>query len=85
VTQTADDGFIKLAQHLQCVAKVTARLRLPHPVSQGPADKGTSITVKPVLSSHTRKAQKSGCLTEVNISTKLRFGNILFGCLRQVG
>jgi len=22
---------------------------------------------------------------EVNISTKLKFGNILFGCLRQVG
>ena len=24
-------------------------------------------------------------LQEVNISTKLKFGNILFGCLRQVG
>jgi len=47
------------------------------------------ITVKPVLNSHTREAQKSGCLSgclkEVNISTKLKFGNILFGCLRQVG
>jgi len=27
----------------------------------------------------------NGCLTEVNNSTKLKFGNILFGCLRQVG
>jgi len=26
-----------------------------------------------------------GCLAEVNITTKLKFGNILFGCLRQVG
>jgi len=26
-----------------------------------------------------------GCLTEVNISTHLTFGNTLFGCLRQVG
>jgi len=38
-----------------------------------------------VLSSHTREAKKGGCLTEVNISTKLMFWNILFGCLRQVG
>jgi len=47
-------------------------------------------TVKPVLYSHTRKHKKwllkaGGCLTEVKISTKLTFGNILFGCLRQVG
>jgi len=47
-------------------------------------------TVKPVLSSHPRKARKwllkaGGCLMEVNISTKLKFGNILFVCLRQVG
>ena len=26
-----------------------------------------------------------GCLTDVNISTNVTFGNILFGCLRQVG
>jgi len=26
-----------------------------------------------------------GCLVEVNISTKLKFGNILYGCVRQVG
>ena len=39
--------------------------------------------VKHVLSSHPRDAQK-GCSTEVNIGTKLKFGNILFGCLRQV-
>jgi len=26
-----------------------------------------------------------GCLIEVNISTKLTFGNIVIGCLRQVG
>jgi len=43
-----------------------------------------------VLSSHTRKGQKwllktGGCLTEVNFSTNIMFGNILFGCLRQVG
>jgi len=41
-------------------------------------------TVKPVLSSHPSEAQKSG-LEKVNISTKLKFGNILCGCLRQVG
>jgi len=44
-------------------------------------------TVKPVLSSHTRKHKKwvlkaDGCLTKVNISTHLTFGNILFGCLK---
>ena len=27
----------------------------------------------------------SGCLAEVNISKKLKFRNILFGCLRHVG
>jgi len=47
-------------------------------------------TVKPVFSSHTRETQKVAAkgrwlLTGVNISTKLMFGNILFGCLRQVG
>jgi len=48
------------------------------------------FTVKPVLSSHPREAQKwplkaGGCLIEVNIRTKLKFGNIVYGCLRQVG
>ena len=40
-----------------------------------------------MLSSHTPEAQTvaDGCLTEVNISTNLTFGNMLFGCLRQVG
>ena len=43
-----------------------------------------------MLSSHTREAQKcllkaGGCFIEVNISTKLTFGNIFIGCLRQVG
>ena len=33
----------------------------------------------------TKSGCLSGCLKEVNISTKLKFGNILFGCLRQVG
>ena len=42
------------------------------------------LTVKPVLSSHQRKAQKSGCLAAGNISTKSMFGNIMYGCLRQV-
>jgi len=42
-------------------------------------------TVKPVLSSHLKEAQNGGCLAEVNISTKLKFGNILYGCSRQVG
>jgi len=47
-------------------------------------------TVKPVLSSHLREAQKwslkaGAFLMEVNIRTKLKFGNILYGCLRQVG
>jgi len=26
-----------------------------------------------------------GCLAKANISTILKFGNILYGCLRQVG
>jgi len=44
----------------------------------------------PVISSHQREAQKwpltaGGCLMEVNIRTKLKFDNILYGCLRQVG
>ena len=52
--------------------------------------KNNLCTVKPVFSSHTREAQKwllkaGGCLTEVNISTKLMIGNSLFGFLRQVG
>ena len=47
-------------------------------------------TVNPVLNSHTREAQKwllkaGGCLNELNISTNWKFGNILFGCLKQVG
>ena len=47
-------------------------------------------SIKPVLSSHPREAQKwplkgGGCLMEVNIRTKLKFGNIVYGCLRQVG
>jgi len=55
-----------------------------------------SSTVKPVLGSHTREAQKvaaqgrwllkaGGCLIKVNISTKLTFGNIFIGCFRQIG
>ena len=41
-----------------------------------------------VVERHTRVKRspngntKSGCLAEVYISTKLRFGNILYGCLR---
>jgi len=47
-------------------------------------------TVKPVLSSHPREVQKwplkaGAFLMEVNIRTKLKFGNILYGSLRQVG
>jgi len=47
-------------------------------------------TVKLVLSSHPMEAQKwhlkgGGCLMEVNIRTKLKLGNIVYGCLRQVG
>jgi len=43
-------------------------------------------TVNPLLSSHPKKAQKvavwaGGCLAEVNINTKLKFGNIQVGCL----
>ena len=43
-------------------------------------------TVKPLFSSHPRGCTKSG-LAEVNIGTKskkLKFGNILFGCLIKV-
>ena len=47
-------------------------------------------TVKPVLSSHQGKHKKwllkaSGCLAEANNSTRLKFRNILYGCLIQVG
>ena len=46
-------------------------------------------TVKPVAvtkGKHKKWLLKAGgCLMEVNISTKFKFGNILFGCLRQVG
>jgi len=43
-------------------------------------------TVKPVFSSHPREAQKwplkaGAFLMEVNIRTKLKFGNILYGRL----
>ena len=35
---------------------------------------------------HKRWLLRAGdCLAEVNTSTKLTFGNILYGCLRQVG
>jgi len=49
----------------------------------------TLSILKPVLSSHQEKHIKwplkaGGCLMEVNIKTKLKFGNILYGCLRQV-
>jgi len=41
-----------------------------------------------VIQHHAHKKEllkACACLTEVNISTKLTFGNILFCCLRQVG
>ena len=39
-------------------------------------------TVKPEA---TQGKHKKWLLSKVNIRTKLKFGNILFGCLRQVG
>jgi len=63
-------------------------LALSHSVTSHSESKWTFVlyTVKPVAATQGKHKmwllKAGGCLTEVNISTNLTFGNILFGCLR---